>query len=178
MIRIRKEKDINIVNIQGYDAIYLLTILDLTETKENLLEEDLEKLSSLRVRHLMGYKYASLDFELDDRNFLYIMITTLEEKRALYTSANLFKMSLQKCNRLLTKTRKELLSYNQFALDTETQRKVAELNYFINTIYYVSYGNKLIRNSERNKTDDDSLKRLENIGVTPSERELIFRSTA
>lgn len=170
MIRIRKENGVNIVNIQAYDAVYLLNILDLEEIKGNLTEEDLEKLSSLNMYFSMGYKYFSLDFELDDRNYLYLIIITLIEKRALYTGTNLLKLFLQNCNRLLAETRRELLSYNQFSSDTETKKKVLELNYFINTLYYVSHIKKLIKTN--------SLEQLDKIGVTKKERELILnRST-
>lgn len=166
MIRIRKENGVNIVNIQAYDAVYLLDILDLADNKENLAKEDLIELLSLRNKHLMGYKYTSIDFKLDDRNFLYIMLLSLIEKRVIYTSVNLLKMSSKECKRLLIKTRKELLKYNQFAKDIETKKKVLELNYFINTLYYISHINKLVKNN--------SLDHLDKIGVTKKERELIL----
>lgn len=171
MIRIRKENGVNIVNIQAYDAVYLLDILDLRDIKGNLTEEDLEKLSSLNMYFSMGYKYFPLDFELDDKNYLYLIIITLIEKRSLYTRANLLELFLQNCNRLLSETRRELLGYDQFASDTETRKKVLELNYFINTLYYVSHVKKLLKTN--------SLEQLDRIGVTKKERELILnRSTA
>lgn len=169
MIRINKEDGINIINIQAYDAVYLLDILDLTDTKEKLEKEDLEKLSSLNMYFSMGYKYFSLDFELDDKNYLYILLSTLVQQRALFTREYLLELSAKECNKLLAETRRELLSYNQFANDIETKKKVLELNYFINTLYYVSHIKKLIKTN--------SLEHLDKIGVTKKERELILNGS-
>lgn len=170
MISISKKDEINLINIQAYDAVYLLKILEISKSIEEVKEEELQKLSSLKIAFSTGHKYSSLDFELDNQSYLYILISTLIEKKSLLSRDCLFELYFQDCNKLLKKERQKLLSYNGFSSDLSTQKEIAELNYFINTIYYVSHIKKLFNHNAE--------EHLIGVGVTLKEMNFIAnRST-